>query len=213
MSAIFITLLIGGLVLGLLCGFTGLCLLAKRVSGKTTEVEFRGFGKIKTTETGLLLMFLGIFFFAYSGFAYDRSRKSEELQTQLDKLLTRTARTLWKEFHAVTDRREPPVNADAFSRVRLLVEVLQQIDVTNGHALYYAGEVKRWRDLPRAAHEEFYKYLEVQGALLEGEKGGSTGSEICYERPRGYCLQRSGWIHHLLANDFYEQGKIGRAHV
>jgi hypothetical protein len=206
MSSIFVTLLLGGLVLGLLCGFTGLYLLVKRVRGKTTEVQFRGFGKIKTTETGLALMFLGIFFFVYSGFAYDRAKKGEELQTQLDKVLTRTARTLREEFRSVTDNHEPPVKADAFSRVSLLVEVLRQIDATNGHALYYAGEVKRWRGLPRAAHPDFNKYLEVQRTLSENEKGGGTGSEICYEHPRGYCRQRSGWIHHLLANDFYQQG-------
>jgi hypothetical protein len=35
------------------------------------------------------------------------------------------------------------------------------------------------------------------------ETSGDTSSEICYGRPKGYCAQRTYWIYHLLANDFY----------
>jgi hypothetical protein len=43
--------------------------------------------------------------------------------------------------------------------------------------------------------------------VREPYKGGSTGSEICYERSRGFCRQRSGWVEHWLANQFYEAGE------
>jgi len=106
----------------------------------------------------------------------------------------------------VIDGRKPPISPKEFSRVKLLIEVLQQIDLKNGHALYYAGEIKRWEGQREAAHEYFYKYLDVQETIPDKEKGGDIGSEVCYERPQGYCRQRSGWIHHLIANDFYIKG-------
>jgi hypothetical protein len=43
--------------------------------------------------------------------------------------------------------------------------------------------------------------------LPENERGGDTGSEICYERARGFCPQRIAFVRHMLANDFYDEGK------
>ena len=134
------------------------------------------------------------------------AKKGDAILLQEDTLIAKTVRELWTEFRAVTHKRKPPIDANEFDRVNRLIGVLDQIDPLNGHALYYAGEVKLWSGQREPAHKDFYKYLEVQKSLPEEKKGGSTGSEICYERPQGYCLQRSGWINHLLANDFYQEG-------
>ena len=49
------------------------------------------------------------------------------------------------------------------------------------------------------------RYLEVALSLPVLETGGDPSSEICYRRPKGYCVQRTTWIYHLFANDFYLQ--------
>jgi hypothetical protein len=51
--------------------------------------------------------------------------------------------------------------------------------------------------------QDFHGYLEIASSLPALETGGDSGSEICYRRPKGYCLQRTAWIYHLFANDFY----------
>ena len=54
-------------------------------------------------------------------------------------------------------------------------------------------------------HEDFYQYLELARKQPTSVTSGDMGSEICYESPKGFCAQRTAWIHHLLANDFYEE--------
>ena len=97
------------------------------------------------------------------------------------------------------------------------------LDKRNGHALYYRGETTRIKATdkfdPKSCpkkidgeafsfdpyEEDFYVYIENERNLAESEKGGDLRAEICYTRTGGYCRQRTGWIHHLLANDFYSQ--------
>ena len=111
-----------------------------------------------------------------------------------------------------------------FGRAEALIEVLKGVDQHNGHAWYFAGEIKRIQSrasfTPKSCfrgpsageieslatyQQDFYRYLEVAQSLTVVEIGSDTSSEICYRRPGGYCLQRIAWIYHLLANDFYLQ--------
>ena len=66
--------------------------------------------------------------------------------------------------------------------------------------------MKRRIGKPDESHQFFYRYLEQQVKLKDTHRDGGTGSETCYAKPSGYCAQRSGWIHHLLANDIYKKG-------
>jgi hypothetical protein len=206
MDALFTAILLLGLLVGLMCICIGVWLLFKRSSSRMVELELSHFGKIKTAETGIVLNFLGLFLFAFSTAGYQQARKAVELKTELDRVLITTATNLHDEFHAVVAGHRPPVSPPEFGRVDRLIGFLQQIDSRNGHALYYAGEVARAEGNINDEQENFYKYLEVQDTVPESEKGGDVGSEVCYKRPSGFCRQRSGWIHHLLANDFYSEG-------
>jgi hypothetical protein len=124
-------------------------------------------------------------------------------------------------FTQARDNLERNDSAD-FSRAEALIEALKGLDQQNGHAWYFAGEIKRIQSgtsfTPKSCfrgpsagqiegletyQQDFYRYLEVAQSLPTIETGGDTGSEICYRRPKGYCMQRIAWIYHLLANDFY----------
>jgi hypothetical protein len=124
-------------------------------------------------------------------------------------------------FARARDNLERNGSAD-FSRAEALIEALKRIDQHNGHAWYFAGEIKRIQSrasfTPKSCFREpvagqvesletyqqdFYRYLEVAQSLPAVEIGGDTSSEICYRRPKGYCLQRTAWIYHLFATDFY----------
>lgn len=130
------------------------------------------------------------------------------------------------DFRRAREALEKSGNAD-FSRVEEGISALLRIDQQNGHAWYYAGEVKRIQNSVRfnvkscfkrppsgetfsfnTYRQDFYRYLEIERMLPAHETRGDTGSEVCYQRPKGYCMQRTGWINHLLANDFYEEALV-----
>jgi hypothetical protein len=88
-----------------------------------------------------------------------------------------------------------------------IIKLISEIDPNNGHALYYEGESKRKRGVAGSSQHDFLGYLEIERNLPEDEKGGSTDPEVCYQRPKGYCKQRTAWIQHLLAKDYYKTGR------
>jgi TIR domain len=111
-----------------------------------------------------------------------------------------------------------------FSGARDLVGRIARLDPDSGYVSYYLGEIKRqeahdlfdalgcFRGWPSTAtanadltvyETDFHHYREILDHLPESETGGDPGDLICYERENGYCVQRTAWIFHLLANDFY----------
>lgn len=108
---------------------------------------------------------------------------------------------------------------DRFSRqdfdcVSGLAAVLLEEDQDNGHGLYYMGETWRVRakqdpkraDLARERMREFFfRYLASEPRLARGERDGD--GEACYQRERGYCAERTAWINHLMAADYYQQAQ------
>ena len=124
-------------------------------------------------------------------------------------------------FQKARDNLERTGSAD-FARAEALVDALKGVDRHNGHAWYFAGEIKRiqnraaftpkscFRGWPATEignldtyQQDFYGYLEIASSLPAIETSRDSGAEICYQRPKGYCLQRTAWIYHLFANDFY----------
>jgi hypothetical protein len=139
--------------------------------------------------------------------------------TSLDPL--HMASELRAAFQKARDNLERSGSAD-FARAEALIDALKGVDQHNGHAWYFAGEIKRIQNraafTPKSCfrgwpaieigsletyQQDFHGYLEIALSLPALETGGDSGSEICYRRPRGYCLQRTAWIYHLFANDFY----------
>jgi hypothetical protein len=124
-------------------------------------------------------------------------------------------------FQKARNDLEKTGSAD-FARAEALTDALKGIDQHNGHAWYFAGEIKRIQNraafTPKSCfrgwpaneigsletyQQDFHRYLEIALSLPALETGGDSGSETCYRRPKGYCVQRTAWIYHLFANDFY----------
>jgi len=230
----FFTIIVVGVMLSLFFVLVGTYFLIKRFGRRKTEIDLTFIGKLKTTETGLVLIFIGIFLFAYSSSNYLREKRSElvkeeltsarknveSISLQLKAVMTKAAKRLWMEYKDVIAKSEnlektrngekPWIRTEKFNRVHALIGFFQEIDPLNGHALYFSGEVKRWEGHIDESHHFFYKFIEVFDSLPENQKAGSTGSESCYENENGYCRQRSAWIRHLLALDFFEAGNKER---
>jgi hypothetical protein len=118
----------------------------------------------------------------------------------------RTANDLRQEFDRATALRTPPLNEVNFRRVIELITTLTQIDPHNGHAFYYSGQMKRWLGRKTEAQQDFYKYTQNEPQQPKTLREGDISVEACYSSAAGYCRERSGWIRHLLANDFYQKG-------
>jgi hypothetical protein len=102
---------------------------------------------------------------------------------------------------------------------------IKDLDLNNGHALYFNGEIVRIKDTthftPKGCikiplsedfdldkyQNNFYRYLNNAASFSKNKIEG-VGADICYDRTNGYCLERIAWIHHLLANDLYEVAKV-----
>jgi hypothetical protein len=149
---------------------------------------------------------IGAYCFYYALATYLPLQNGAVLQQKVDKLLVDTSRDLRKEYNDVKNAAGATINPESFARTNFLISFMQRIDDNNGHAFYFSGEVRRRLGKPEESHAFFYRYLEEQSSRWNRYKDGGTGAEICYERPGGFCAQRSGWIHHLLANDFYKEG-------
>jgi hypothetical protein len=117
----------------------------------------------------------------------------------LDSIIIDAARAMRKEFHRIIDNRSQPINYSEFVQVNFFIDFIRQIDPDNGHAHYYAGEIRRWADMKDEAIREFLKYLETYESRPSIDMIDDTGSEICYRVAHGYCKQRTGWINHLIA--------------
>ncbi|MFL6261969.1 MAG: hypothetical protein ACJ76Y_19905 [Thermoanaerobaculia bacterium] len=92
--------------------------------------------------------------------------------------------------------------------------ILLQTDHDSGHGLYFSGEVWRVKgkqdptrsDFSRdRMREHFFRYLEAEPNLPANERDGK--SVACYLREKGYCAERTAWISHLMAIDYYQQAE------
>lgn len=106
------------------------------------------------------------------------------------------------------------LNLQDFDCVLNLATVLLEVDQNNGHGLYFSGEV--WRaeakrnliqaDISRGKMRSFFfRYLDYEPNLTPSDRDGNA--DVCYERENGYCAERTAWINHLMAYDFYQQAQ------
>lgn len=94
-----------------------------------------------------------------------------------------------------------------------LAEVFIEVDQANGHGLYFLGEMWRVKAKQDPSHADFYRermreyffrYIATEPSLALSERKGYAAA--CYLREKGYCAERTAWINHLMAIDFYQQG-------
>jgi hypothetical protein len=88
--------------------------------------------------------------------------------------------------------------------VRDVTNLLLRLDRNNGHALYFSGEIDWHRRQADHGQKQFYAYLGEVDRLSPQLRGGDKTLAAC-RSPKGYCLERTAWIHHLLANDLYDR--------
>ncbi len=160
----------------------------------------------------------GIWFGPEAAGQHSSSSKPEQ---QLNSHARALAHELRAEFTRARDKLEQTGFGD-FSRAEEALVSLRKLDEQIGHVWYFEGEITRLKNAAMFSHKSclktlpggdqpldvyhqaFYRYLEIASSLPEPEAGGDKGSELCYQRANGYCTQRTAWIHHLLANDFYQ---------
>jgi hypothetical protein len=143
--------------------------------------------------------------------------------TVIDAQILRLANELRQHFNDARNKLEASGTID-FSDAENDVRALFKLDADNGFAWYYSGEIKRSKDTARftpksclrvplsatnvdldAYENDFYRYLDYAASLPVTETVGDIGGDTCYKRPKGYCPQRTAWIHHLLASDLYAE--------
>lgn len=207
MNATISVLLGTGLVIGVITFTLGIYFLVMWLRGVRALADLPGVGEISTLQAGISMLSVGGYCFWHAALTYAPIVHGAELQSKLNQVLVSTSKQLREEFRRATGEPKASGDADRFGRVTLLVDILSHLDNGNGHALYFAGEVKRAQGKSLEAHKDFYRYFEVLVASKLPEDEGDTGSEHCYTLPRGFCRQRSGWIRHLLADDFYRQAQ------
>lgn len=122
-----------------------------------------------------------------------------------DQIILEAAKILREEWRT-NILANPPEQRD-FTHTNELVKLILDIDRNNGHGLYYSGEAKRKQGIIGGRHHDFYTYLGVEEHLPKEERDTSIDQEACYERPKGYCKQRTAWIEHLLATDYLAMGR------
>lgn len=117
-----------------------------------------------------------------------------------------------------------------FAKPREDIAAIRALDRNNATALYYEGEILR-RSNPalfdghgcpkqsdsaipelnlESYEDQFRLYLDNMSSLPAAQTGGRQEAAICYSRANGYCVQRTAWIYHLLANDFLVMAEATR---
>jgi hypothetical protein len=96
------------------------------------------------------------------------------------------------------------------------VSRLLAADPKDGHGLYFRCEIIRktaklrgkdakWSD----SHMKCLEYLETEHAMTPEQAGHGQPGSRCYQPgTRGYCGERTGWITHMVANDFFKQWAV-----
>lgn len=189
---IFQIVLIAAIIAGLISLFVGLGLLWKGIFVGQTEISFPRWGILKTSNAGVVALFLAVVLLLVSIFSF---QQSDNLRFERHKLnnLTLKAGLILKQNY----------DAGNYNAIESIADFITAAEPFNGHALYFAGEAKRALGKPEEGVKFFYAYLNTEPTLPEAERSGGMEVNVCYQRPKGYCRQRTAWIQHLLANHLY----------
>jgi hypothetical protein len=154
--------------------------------------------------------------------ADDIERKKDRLELRSDQLDQRLQ--LQRELFASTIKNLPSdeqakfvlsaatllrklYKQSSFESVLDVAQVLGTVDQENGHALYFLGEGYRSLDERTSMRGALQQYLQAADHHAEAEDGDAAA---CYQRTSGYCRERTAWINHLMANDYYQEARTSR---
>lgn len=94
-----------------------------------------------------------------------------------------------------------------FDSTEDIVQIIFGVSENNGHALYIQGLIERSLNYPELGRQRFYAYIEAENGAF---RDGQLGYRPCHDNPKGFCQERTAWVFHLLANDYYQQGKTAK---
>jgi len=153
---------------------------------------------------------------------FDLEHQNKSLQNRLnymkdaflvyatDKNLDENQRSLLVRKLAKDDLRKR-INDGEAAHVQDMADLILQISgANNGHGLYFSGEAWRIRGKREQMRGEFNKYLSVESHLSPEQRNG--GPDDCYARLNGFCDERTAWVAHMMANDFYRNSLETRDH-
>jgi hypothetical protein len=126
-----------------------------------------------------------------------------KLQTDERERLLATAGTNLRSRFVDVAGRKPPFHMRDFDPAGDLIEIIRKLDPDNGHDHYISGEIERLLGGLAKGRPRFYAYLESEKGT---SRSGPLGAIAC-RNAKGFCRERTAWIFHLLANDFYAYGK------
>jgi hypothetical protein len=118
------------------------------------------------------------------------------------RILTGAGVKLRDRFNAAIGRKPPFRNQD-FDPSEDIIYIIKKLDPNNGHGLYLSGEIERSLGGLSKGRQRFYEYLELEKGRT---RNGEVGVTAC-RNSEGFCRERTAWIFHLLANDFYQYGR------
>ena len=84
--------------------------------------------------------------------------------------------------------------------------LLEHVDESNGSVPYFRGEILRYRGRLRDCDDQFCNYLEAKEHIRPTNVPDNGLAAVCEENGTGYCRQRTAWVCHTMANDFYRLG-------
>jgi hypothetical protein len=187
-----------------------------------TNINFFNIAAIKTKHAGVLLIFFSIVIFIVLSkkivnepypilkMSFIERYAKANSQGERYRIIIEAANIIREKFREATSSLKKQYTKGDFKEIDELIDFLFSIDKENGHALYYSGLIKRHLEFEDRfkdrSHEDFFRYLEYEEKLSDSEKWGDIGGNVCYERAKGYCRQRTGSICHLLAWDYLVRG-------
>jgi hypothetical protein len=197
---------IAALVVSIACLSLGFYIAVFGKCGERSSTRLPLVGYLCKDNLGMAYVSTGIVALGFFVSNVFLAQKINAANIEKYKLLTEAADELRRSVSTKTqfDEKER-------AQIDFLIRFIQRIDPKNGHGFYFAGTLSRINQKKAESWPHFFRYLEMQRALPESERGGDTGSEICYERARGFCPQRIAFVRHMLANDFYDEGKAAAA--
>ena len=124
-------------------------------------------------------------------------------QGDLAPVLTEAGWRIRTRFNAAIAKR--PFQQNDFETTKDGLELMESLDSDNAQTYYFRGLIARAFGDPAKGRQNFYAYLNKEGRTLPSTRGGTLGPDPC-KSPEGICRERTAWVFHLLASDFFTEG-------
>jgi len=86
-----------------------------------------------------------------------------------------------------------------------LESLLEHVGGSNGSVPYFRAEILRYKNRFADSDDELSKYLEADNERRPGNWPDNGLASVCDQNGTGYCRERTAWVCHTLANDFYRR--------